>query len=67
MARKMEFWNEIRELQLLDVKIGVIVANSSEMVDRPFASDVVRYDDVADGKTSQHGRDDIVRIDIPTQ
>lgn len=37
----MEFWNEIGELQVLNVEIGVIVGNSLEMVDRPLAGDII--------------------------
>lgn len=32
MAREVEFRNEIRELQVLDVKAGVVVRNPLEMV-----------------------------------
>lgn len=37
----MEFWNKVGELQVLDVEIGVVVRNSLEVMNRPFAGNVV--------------------------
>ena len=63
----MEFRNEIREMEVLDVEIGVIVGNPFEMVNRPFASNIIRDDDVWDGEAPQHRRNDIIHIDVPAQ
>ena len=41
MGRKMEFWNKVRKLQVLDVKIRVAVGNPLGMVNRPLAGDVI--------------------------
>jgi hypothetical protein len=37
----MEFGNKIRELEVIDAETGVIIGNPLEMVDRPFAGDIV--------------------------
>jgi hypothetical protein len=63
----MEFGNKIRELEVIDAETGVIIGNPLEMVDRPFAGDIVWDNDIADGETFQYGCDDIIRVDIPAQ
>jgi len=41
VAGEMEFGYEIRELDVHGIKIGVVVRNPLEVVNRPLASDVV--------------------------
>jgi len=65
MGRKMEFWDEVREPQVFDIEVGVIVRNPPEVVDRPFTSDVIRDDDVVDQDPFQHGCDNIICVYIP--
>lgn len=62
VARKMEFWNEVGELQVLDIEIGVVVGNSLEMMNGPFACNIVRDDDIADSEPFQDRRDNVIRV-----
>lgn len=48
MTREVEFGNEIREVETLDIQIGVVVGNSLEVVYRPLASNIIGYDDILD-------------------
>ena len=47
---EMEFRNEVRELEVLDIEIRVVVGSSLEEVDGPFAGDIIRDDNIADGE-----------------
>ena len=37
----MKFGDEISKLEVLDIKIWVVVGNSLEVVNQPFAGDVI--------------------------
>ena len=41
VGREMELGNEVGNLQVIDVEIGVIVRDSFEVVDGPFTCDVI--------------------------
>jgi hypothetical protein len=60
----MKFWNQVGELEVVDIEVGVVVKKTAEVMDGPFASDVVRNNDVANGHTFQHRCDDIIRVDV---
>ena len=62
MAGEMEFGNEIREPEVLDVEVGVVFENPPEEVDRPLADDIIRDDDIADDESPQHRCDDVIHI-----
>ena len=63
----MEFWDEVRKIEVLDAEIGVVVGESFEVVDRPLAGDIVRDNHLADSDPFQHGCHDIIRVNIPIQ
>lgn len=66
VTREVEFGDEIRELETLDVEVGVTVGESLEMMYRPLASDIIRYDNVGNSDGFQHGCNNIIRIDVST-
>ena len=41
MAGEVKFGNKVRELEMLDIEIGVEAGKSLEVVDRPLASDII--------------------------
>ena len=67
VAGEVEFGNEVSELQVLDIEVGVVFGNPPEVVDGPFTSNVIRDDNIADNNPLQYGRDNIICVYIPVQ
>ena len=63
----MEFWNKIGELEVLNIKIGVVLRDLFEVMNRPLARNVIRDNNIADGEPSQYGCDNIICVYVPAQ
>lgn len=65
MTRKVKFRDQVRELEVFDIQVWVVLGKTLKMVDRPFAGNVIRNHNIANGNTFQYGRDDIICVDEP--
>ena len=65
MAGEVEFRDEVGKLFALDIKMRMIDGKSLEVVDQPFACDVIRHDDLLGTDAFQHGCDNVICINIP--
>jgi hypothetical protein len=61
---KVEFWDEVRKLEVVDAEVWVVLGESVEVMNRPFASNVVRKNDVRNSHVLQHRCNDVVRVDV---
>ena len=41
MARKVEFRDQVRELEVIDIEVQVVLREMLEVMDRPFTSNVI--------------------------
>ena len=49
MTGKMKFWDQVRELEGVDVEVQVVLGETLKVVDRPFAGNVVGNHDITNG------------------
>lgn len=62
---KVKFWDQVGELVAVYIQVWMVQGKTFKMVDRPFASNVVRNHDVMNGNTLQNGCNDVVCVDVP--
>lgn len=67
MAWKMEFGDKVRELEEIDVKVRVVLGETLKVMDGPFASDVVRNNNIGNDHVFQHRCNDIICVDVSEQ
>ena len=64
VTRKVEFGDQVRKLEVVEIEVWVVLRKSFEMMNRPFTSDVVRDDDVRNSYILQHRRDDVICVNV---
>ena len=64
---KMEFWDQVGELELINVQVRVVLGETIEMMDQPFTGNVVRNHNIVNGDTLQYRCNDVVHIYVPRQ
>ena len=67
VTRKMEFWDQVGELEVINIQVRVVLGKTFEMMNRPFASNVVRNHDVTNSDVFEYRRNDVVSIKVPRQ
>ena len=67
MAGEIKFWNVVGEPQVCHVKIRVVVGNSFEMMNQPFAGDIIRDNNITDSEPLQYRCNNVVRVYISVQ
>ena len=67
MARKVEFRDQVGEVEVINIKVQVVLGKTFEMIDGPFTGDVIGNNDITNCRVFQHGGDDIICVDIPGQ
>lgn len=58
----MEFGDEVGQLLVLDIQIGVVFCESLGAVDRPLASYVIGYDNLLSVNPFQHRCNNVIRV-----
>lgn len=64
MAREMEFGDKVRKLEGIEVNVRVVLRETFEVMEGPFAGNVVRNDDVYNSHTFQYRRNNIICVDV---
>jgi len=64
MTGEVKLWDKVRKLEFVDIEVRVVLGKPLEVMNRPFASNVVRNDDVGNSYIFQHRCNDVICINV---